>query len=101
VLFGLYHFAHSPPFNAWPMVGLLSAVGLATSAFFFVSREAIGTLLFHNLVATYGVLNALAQANALQPLQTLQPHLVAMALLSVAAFAGGYAWLSRRGTASA
>lgn len=77
-LFGLYHFAHSPPFNTWPMVAVLFTVGLATSAFFFVSRDAAGTLVFHNVLATFGVLRALADASALESFQTLQPALLAM-----------------------
>jgi len=42
VAFGLYHFAHSPPFDTWRMVGLLTVVGFATGAFFFVSRDVRG-----------------------------------------------------------
>jgi membrane protease YdiL (CAAX protease family) len=43
ILFGVYHFAHSAPFNTVHMVLLLSAVGLVTSAFFFISRDIAGT----------------------------------------------------------
>jgi hypothetical protein len=39
VFFGVYHFAHSPPFNTVPLVVILSVVGLVTSVFFFVSRD--------------------------------------------------------------
>ena len=38
-LFGLYHYAHSPPFNTIEMVSLLAVVGLMTGAFFFLSRD--------------------------------------------------------------
>jgi hypothetical protein len=44
VLFGVYHFAHSPPFNTVPLVVILSVVGLVTSVFFFVSRDVYGTI---------------------------------------------------------
>jgi hypothetical protein len=37
VLFEVYHFTHSSPFNTFGFVVLLSTVGLATSLFFFVS----------------------------------------------------------------
>lgn len=100
-LFGLYHFAHSPPFNTWPMVAVLFTVGLATSAFFFVSRDAAGTLVFHNVLATFGVLRALADASALESFQTLQPALLAMATLSALAFFAGYAWLRTKNAGGA
>lgn len=83
VLFGLYHFAHSPPFNTWSMVGLLTAVGLVTGAFFFVSRSAIGTAVFHNFLGTFGVVQALAKADALKPLEQLQPPLVGTAVFTL------------------
>jgi transposase len=44
VLFGLYHFAHSPPFDTIPMVSLLTGVGMVTSAFFFLSRDVYATI---------------------------------------------------------
>jgi hypothetical protein len=84
VLFGLYHFAHSPPFDTLPMVALLTLVGLFTGAFFFVSRDAIGTAIFHNFLGTFGVLQALATANALGPLEHLQPPLLGTAIVTLA-----------------
>lgn len=44
ILFGVYHYAHSAPFNTLQMVLLLTAVGLVTSAFFFASRDLAGTI---------------------------------------------------------
>lgn len=65
VLFGLYHFAHSPPFNEVRMVAFLGAIGLATSAFWLVSRDLLGTAVFHNFLGVTGVLGALeAQGKA-------------------------------------
>lgn len=84
VLFGLYHFAHSPPFDTWAMVALLTLVGLATGAFFFISRDVIGTAIFHNFLGTFGVLQALATANALAPLEQLQPPLLGTAIVTLA-----------------
>ena len=55
VLFGLYHYAHSAPFNTLPMVALLTAVGLVTSAFFLVSRDIYATAVFHNFLGVFGV----------------------------------------------
>jgi hypothetical protein len=65
VLFGVYHFAHSPPFNTYGMVALLCLVGLVTGTFFFVSRDIYGTLVFHNFLALFGVLGALEQTGRL------------------------------------
>jgi hypothetical protein len=98
--FALYHFAHSAPFNTLPMVALLFAVGLATSVFFFLGRDAAATVVFHNFLATFGVLRALADANALASFETLQPALLAMAMLGAAVFAGGYARLRATGGSS-
>src|SRR5215211_4370086 len=59
VFFGVYHFAHSPPFNTIPLVVILSMVGLVTSVFFFVSRDVYGTIAFHNFSGILGVIRAL------------------------------------------
>jgi len=93
VLFGVYHYGHSAPFNTFPMVALLSAVGLATSVFFFVSRDAAGTIVFHNFLGTFGVVQALSAANAIAPLEVMQVPLIGTALLTGAVLAGGYAFL--------
>ena len=90
VLFGVYHFAHSPPFNSFAMVAFLSVVGLATSLFYFVSRDALGTIVFHNFLGTYGVVEALAKADALSTLQALQPPLLFTAAVTAVGVAAGY-----------
>lgn len=82
-LFGLYHFAHSPPFDTWPMVALLASVGLLTSAFFFLSRDVYATIAFHNFLAVYGVLQALAGNDKLGSYQTLQPPLLGTGLVGL------------------
>lgn len=84
LLFGLYHFAHSPPFNTWRMVSFLTVVGLGTGAFFFVSRDVIGTAVFHNFLGMLGVLQALEKAEALSALERVQPTLVGTAALTLA-----------------
>lgn len=83
-LFGLYHFAHSPPFNTWSMVGFLTLIGLVTGAFYFLSRDLVGTVLFHNFLGTLGVLQALAKAGTLSAFERLQPALVGTALVTLA-----------------
>lgn len=78
-LFGLYHLAHSPPFNSVRMVLLLAVVGLLTSAFFFTVRSVYGTILLHNFLALFGVLDALAREGQLAGLQQAVVPLIATA----------------------
>lgn len=96
VLFGLYHFAHSAPFDTWPMVALLSAVGLVTGAFFFVSRDVLGTAIFHNFLGTYGVTQALSASGSLGALEEYQPALLGTATSTVLVLLLGYWWMRRR-----
>ena len=83
IAFGLYHVAHSPPFNTPAMILTLSMAGLATGAFFLVSRDVYGTILFHNFLAVFGVVSALAAAGALGDYAEPKAALYVMALLSV------------------
>lgn len=83
IVFGLYHVAHSPPFNSPTMILTLSIVGLATSAFFLVARDVYGTILFHNFLAVFGVVNALAAAGALAGYAEPKAPLYVMAVLSI------------------
>jgi hypothetical protein len=93
VAFGLYHLAHSAPFDTLPMVALLTVVGLATSAFYFVSRDVAGTVVFHTFLGTFGVVQALAAAGSLQPLRTPQAPLLLTAAACAAALWLGYRML--------
>jgi hypothetical protein len=83
VLFGLYHLAHSPPFNTSAMIGGLTLVGLVTSVFFFVGRDVYGTIVFHNFLALFGVLQALAGTGGLVRYKTLQAPLLITAALAI------------------
>jgi hypothetical protein len=65
LLFGVYHIAHSPPFNSFGMIVLLSAVGLATSLYFRLSGDVYATIVFHNFLALIGVLQALAASGGI------------------------------------
>ena len=79
VLFGLYHFAHSTPFNMIGMVALLTGVGFVTSAFFFLSRDIYATIVFHSFLGVFGVAQALAASGRLEKLDSRQPALMVMA----------------------
>ena len=81
--FGLYHFAHSPPFNTVRLVLVLSVVGLVTGTFFFVSRDVYGTILFHNFLALKGVTQALADTGRLGSFEKRQNQLLLTAAVSV------------------
>lgn len=96
ILFGLYHFGHSPPFNTIEMVAFLSVIGLATSAFFFVSRDVYATIVFHNFLGVYGVLQALAAAGQIDSFHALQAPLLVTAGATLLLIAGFDAFVIRR-----
>ena len=96
VLFGVYHFAHSPPFDTIGMVAFLALIGLLTSAFFFASGDVYATVVFHNFLGVFGVVQALAKAGRLESFQTLQVPLIATAVLAFAVMLACDALLLRR-----
>ena len=83
-LFGIYHFAHSPPFNTLRMVLMLSIIGLFTGLFFFLTRSIYGTVFFHNFMGMKGVTDALAKSGQIESFRTLQVPLVATAVIALA-----------------
>ena len=84
VLFGIYHFAHSPPFNTIPLVVFLSVIGLVTSVFFFVSRDVYGTIAFHNFLGVLGVMRAIEASGNLSSFERPIVPLLIMAVVAVA-----------------
>jgi hypothetical protein len=95
VLFGIYHFAHSPPFNTIPLVVILSMVGLVTSVFFFVSRDVYGTIAFHNFSGILGVIRALDTSGNLSVFERPIIPLLVMAVIAVALLIAGHVlWLN-------
>jgi hypothetical protein len=96
-LFGVYHFAHSPPFNSPRTVFFLSAVGLFTSVFYSITREVYATIIFHNCLGVAGVTQALAGAGRVSSLQTPLPVLYVTAALGVAVLVAlDVLWVRRR-----
>lgn len=58
LLFAIYHFAHSAPFNN-PRVALFLLIpGLATSLIYFLGRDAYATIVFHNYLGMTGVMRS-------------------------------------------
>ncbi len=94
--FGAYHFAHSPPFDTWAMVGLLSLIGLVTGAFFFLVRDVWGTILLHNFLALKGITDALARGGQLEAFRQLQLPLLATALTAAALLAAVHSRIRRQ-----
>ena len=84
VLFGIYHFAHSSPFNQPNTVIFLMLPGLLTSIVYFVGRSVYATIVFHNFQALLGVM-ASVQATYLLNLQ--YPVLI-LAVVSVLSLIG-------------
>ena len=81
--FGVYHFAHSPPFNTPAMVLLLSGVGVATGIFFFLGGDLYGTVVLHNAFALRGVIQALGESGNLDRYASPQFPLIATAIAAV------------------
>ena len=81
--FGVYHFAHSPPFNTPAMVLLLSGVGVVTGTFFFLSGDLYSTIVLHNAFALRGVIPALADSGSFDRYASPQLSLIATAIGAV------------------
>lgn len=97
ILFGAYHYAHSPPFDTFRMVVLLTAVGMATGVFFVVSRDVYGTIVFHSALALVGVLEAMDRAGALASFTRPRLSLIAMAAAaSITLVLVHRSWLAER-----
>ncbi|MCI0559343.1 MAG: hypothetical protein MN733_12685, partial [Nitrososphaera sp.] len=56
VLFGVYHFAHSPPFNEVNMVLFLMLPSIATAIAYFVGRDVYAAIIVQNFLGIVGVL---------------------------------------------
>jgi membrane protease YdiL (CAAX protease family) len=88
ILFGIYHFAHSPPFNQPGMVAFLSLIGLVTSLFYFISRDVYATVVFHNFFGCIGVLQSLSASGLLVAYSRPIFPVIGMAIISFLIFAG-------------
>jgi hypothetical protein len=92
VLFGLYHFAHSPPFNQPNMVIILMYPGLLTSIVYFVGRDIYAAIVFHNFQALFGVMNNVNIEPFTRPLYPL----IMLGLVSVLVLIGSDIFMLRR-----
>jgi hypothetical protein len=67
-LFGIYHFAHSAPFNQAWMVFFLMIPGLITSLVYFLGRDIYAAIIFHNFLGMTGVMQNVDLERFSQPL---------------------------------
>ena len=68
ILFGVYHFAHSPPFNEPGTVLFIMYPGILTSLVYFIGRNIYATIIFHNFQALFGVMMSVNVASFTQPI---------------------------------
>lgn len=86
VLFGLYHFAHSPPFNQPGMVAFLALFGVVTSLVYFIGRDIYATMVFHNFFGSLGVMQSLATAGILSTYAVPRYPIIGTAIVSIVIF---------------
>jgi membrane protease YdiL (CAAX protease family) len=79
ILFGLYHFAHSEPFNQPQIVVFLMLPGVLTGIVYFFGRNLYAAMVFHNFQALFGVLAAAPLSQMLQ----IQPPVILLASVSI------------------
>jgi hypothetical protein len=91
-LFGVYHFAHSAPFNEIWMVSFLMIPAIATSLFYFFGRNLYATALFHNFLGLYGVLQNIDLAAFSRPMIPLY----VMMLIALGALIGTHLFLRQQ-----
>lgn len=84
-LFGVYHYAHSAPFNQTWMVFFLMIPGLITSLVYFLGRDIYATILFHNFLGMTGVMQNVDLELFSQPLYLLYGLLVISVIVLIAA----------------
>ena len=101
VLFGVYHFAHSPPFNTVTMVLFLTLIGVGTSLFYFIVRDIYGTIVFHNFFGIFGVMQALEATGTLNSFSQPQYTLYASAIIAIVLLVTADIFFIRRTAAKA
>ncbi len=91
-LFGIYHYAHSPPFNQLNMVIFLMIPGLATSLVYFLGRDIYATIVFHNFLGTLGVMQAMDLTALSKPLYPI----ISFAVITLLFLIGANLFLSKK-----
>lgn len=87
VLFGVYHYAHSPPFNETTMVLFLMLPSIATAVTFFLGRNVYAAIIVQNFMGIVGVMAGLPELEAYRqpmiPVYVLTAASVAALVMSV------------------
>ena len=74
----------------------MSAIGLVTSAFFFVSRDVYGTIAFHNFLGIFGVIGALEASGNLASFERPMIPVLIMAVVAVALLIAAHVfWINK------
>jgi hypothetical protein len=92
ILFGVYHFAHSPPFNQLNTVLFLMIPGTLTSIVFFVGRNIYAAIIFQNFQALFGVMGSIDITSFTHPIYPL----LIMGLVSILILIAADVFLVRR-----
>jgi membrane protease YdiL (CAAX protease family) len=95
LLFGLYHFAHSPPFDEPAMAAFLIGIGLLTSGWWYFSRDLYGTAIFHNFFALTGVIKALKSGGLIPANPEPSVPLIATAIVFTVVLVGMSLWVRK------
>ena len=82
VLFGIYHYAHSPPFNQTSVVLFLMLPIIATAVTYFLGRDIYAAVIVQNFMGMFGVLAGLPNLEEYR--QPMVP-IYALSAISVAA----------------
>jgi hypothetical protein len=82
VLFGVYHYAHSPPFNQTNIVLFLMLPSIATAITYFLGRDIYAAVIVQNFMGIFGVISNLPNLEVYR--QPMVP-IYAFAAVSVAA----------------
>ena len=92
ILFGLYHFAHCPPFNQLNTVLFLMIPGALTSIVYFIGRNIYVAIIFQNFLALFGVTRSIDITSFTHPIYPL----LIMALVSMVILIAADLLLGRR-----
>lgn len=93
VLFGIYHYAHSPPFNETTTVLFLMLPSIATAVTYFLGRNIYAAIIVQNFMGIFGVI---ANLPALEPFRQPMMPIYILTAVSVAALVVSVSGILRR-----
>lgn len=87
VLFGVYHYAHSPPFNQTSIVFFLMLPSIATALIYFLGRDIYAAVIVQNFMGIFGVIGSLPNLEVFRqpmvPIYVLSAISIAALVVSV------------------